>query len=114
MNTKNFTKVLKCRLDKKTFNTSKEKDKIFFSQSLSRLNSMIDEDCVEDDVPEHYSNVIINGMEILYLKDIMFKELHANQKKEDSDQIGVLLAVLNHLEGIYLQEMQLLRREDGA
>ena len=109
---KKLTKVLKHRVDKKTFGSTKEKDIVFLAQSLSRFNSILGETYTEENIPDHYSSIIAQGMEILYLKNIIFKELRINQKEGINDQVGALLTVLNHLENTYLQEIQLVRRED--
>ena len=112
MDDKNFTKALNSRINRKMFNTTKEKDKVFFSQSLSRLNSMIDVTYTKEELPEYYSNMIVSGVEILYLKNTIINELGVGKKKEVSERFGALLTVLTHLENVYLQEIQLLKRED--
>lgn len=113
MDLKKIEKIIELRMGKNLISQTREKTRIFLEQSLSRFNAVSPRtDYSEVDFPEKIMDIVIKGMEILYMKLIVFEELNKRGTDQFSESIAALVAVLNNLESCYFQDIQLIKGED--
>ena len=108
---KKIESLIDARVDAKVFRKSKKRTKSFISQSLFRFNSIAPStNYTEESLPEKYYEILTRGVKIFYVEDAICDQISLTN--EDGNKVAALLTIINHMEQMYLQELQLIKRED--
>ena len=109
---KKLEALISSRIDGKLYKKSKQKTTHFIAQSLSRFNVIEPKsDLKPEEFPDIFDEIVIRGVKILYLEDLINREL--SKPNSDSSNIPALLTMLSHMEQVYIQEMQLIKRGES-
>lgn len=106
---KKLEALINSRIDNKLYKKSKQKTTHFVALSLARFNAI--EPRTEfgaEDFPDIFDEIIVRGVKVMYLEDLINRELA--KPVEDGGSIPALLTMLSHMDQVYIQEMQLIKR----
>lgn len=109
---KKLEALINSRLENKLYKKSKQKTASFVAQSIARFNAIEPRTNLKsENFPDTFDEIVVRGVKILYLEDLINRELL--RKDSETSDIPALLTLLNHMEQVYIQEMQLIKKGES-